>query len=125
MGRVHKTAKVKMLMKLQSIVWLPLAVLLAGCSPSAEKQIPGTWQGVNGIRATLVFSEGSNFTMKLPPIPSAPFPMENSGSYSITDSGQVRILEGGEFYFGELRDRELVMVHPWGGGVSTRFRKVE
>jgi hypothetical protein len=116
-------------MKLQSFVWMPLlaAVLfvgLLGCSPSAEKQIPGTWQGVNGIAATLVFGPGGDFTMKLPAIPSVPFTMENSGSYSITASGAVQILEGGENYVGELRGGELVMVRPWGGGVSTRFQKV-
>jgi hypothetical protein len=110
--------------RIQSIIWIPLALLLAGCSPSAEKQIPGTWQGMDGIPMTITFSAGGGFVLNIPANPSLPFPTESTGSYSITSGGKVEILEGGETYVGELRGGELVMVRPWGGGVSTRFQKV-
>lgn len=61
--------------------------------------------------------------LKIPANPSLPFPTESTGSYSVSGKGEIQILEGGENYVGELRGDELVMVRPWGGGVSTRFQK--
>lgn len=126
-ARIHESATQNGNSVKQHLLFIIAIVLvgLMGCSPSAERQIPGTWQGVNGDPMTLTFGPGNSFSLRIPAGRTLPFPMESSGSYSITDGGQVRILEGGEYYIGELRDKELVMVRPWGGGVSTRFRKVE
>ena len=110
-------------MKLRSFFWMLLGILSAGCSPSAEKRITGTWQGVDGIQMTLVFDSGGSFVMKIPASPALPFPTQSTGSYSVSGSGEVQILEGGERYVGKLKGDELVMVRAWGGGVSTRFRK--
>jgi len=107
------------------LLGLCLVVGLLGCSPSVDKQIPGTWQGINGIQVTLIFSPGGGFKMMLPAIPSVPFSTESTGSYSITKNGEVQILEGGETHVAELQNGELVMVRPWSGDIATRFRKLQ